>query len=97
MGTHVAPRPAAARPVLPIAFVVTVALAWVARLLVDGAHPFHNDEFWLWVAVLTGLGATGVAVALTRPSLGWRVAAGTTLGVAVAVLAVLLETLAGSA
>ena len=97
MGTHVAPRPVVARQVLPVAFVVTVAVAWAARLLVDGARPFSNDEFWLWIAVLTGVGAAGVVLALTRPSLGWRVAAGTALGIAVAILAVLLQTLAGSA
>ncbi|GAA1476203.1 hypothetical protein GCM10009623_06490 [Nocardioides aestuarii] len=97
MGTHVAPRPVVARQVLPVAFVASVALAWVARLLVDGARPFQNDEFWLWVAVLTGVGAAGVVLALTRPSLGWRVAAGTALGIAVAILAVFLQTLARSA
>ena len=82
---------------LPVAFALTVAVAWVARLLVDGARPFSNAEFWLWIAVLTGVGAAGVVLALTRPSLGWRVAAGTTLGIAVAILAVLLQTLSRSA
>ena len=97
MGTHVAPRQVVAWQVLPVAFVLTVGLAWVARLLVDGQGSFGNDKFWLWIAVLTGVGAAGVALALTRPSLGWRVAAGTTLGIAVAILAVFLQTLARSA
>lgn len=97
MGTHVALRPVVAWQVLPLAFVATVTVAWVARLLVDREGSFGNDEFWLWIAVLTGVGAAGVVLALTRPSLGWRAAAGTTLGIAVAILAVFLQTLARSA
>jgi hypothetical protein len=97
MGTHAAAHQAAGRQVLPVAFLVTVAVAWVARIVVDGARPFDNDEFRTWVAILAALGVAGVALALLRRAWGWRVVVGTALGVVVALGVVLVQTVMRSA
>jgi hypothetical protein len=97
MGTHTASRQTAGRQVLPVAFLVTATVAWVAKVAVDGARPFHNDEFWTWVAVLAALGVTGAALGVLHRGWGWRACVGTTLGVVVALGAVLVQTVMRSA
>ncbi len=96
MGTHVAQRQNT-RHVMAIAFVLTAAVAWAAKLVVDGGQPFHNDEFRTWGVVLTVVAAAGVGLARARRHWGWRLVAGTVLGIAVALLAVVIQTLARSA
>ena len=97
METESPSAPTSPRQVLPVALLISAALAWTAKLVVDGGRPFYNDEVRTWAVVLTVIAVVGTGLGVLRRTWGWRAAVGTTLGIAVALGAVLVETLTRSA